>query len=95
MDWKSFDKLINERIMTTDVTDYLTRGRSESTVKRVWLNTLLAAVVVHAIALPAWAQRPAKPPEDEITVMQWVVAVGIAVVICVTAFMNPKRSHMN
>jgi len=64
-------------------------------VKHFWFKTLLAAIVVQAVAVPAWAQKPAKLPEDESGVMQWVVAAGIAVVICVTAFLNPKRSHMN
>jgi hypothetical protein len=45
--------------------------------------------------MSAWAQRPARLPEDESGILQWVIAAGIAVVICVTAFLNPKRSHLN
>lgn len=81
--------------MTADAAHGWTRGRSESPVKHVWLKTIVAAVAVHAVAVSAWAQKPAKLTEDESGVMQWVIAAGIAVVICVTAFLNPKRSHMN
>lgn len=56
---------------------------------------VIAAVAVHGSALSAWAQRPTKPPEDESGILTWVIAAGIAIVICVTAFLNPKRSHLN
>ena len=64
-------------------------------MKHIWLRMVVAGLVVHGAALSAWAQKPAKPPEDDSGVLQWVVAAGIAVIICVTAFMNPKRSHLN
>jgi len=56
---------------------------------------IIAAVMLHGSALSAWAQKPATPPEDDGGILQWVVAAGIAVVICATAFLNPKRSHLN
>ena len=64
-------------------------------MKNPGLRTIVAAVIVHGTAVSAWAQKPIKPPEDDSGVLPWVVAAGIAVVICVTAFMNPKRSHLN
>ena len=64
-------------------------------MKHVWLRVVGAAVVVHGSALSAWAQKPAKLAEDDSGILQWVIAAGIAVVICVTAFLNPKRSHLN
>jgi hypothetical protein len=73
----------------------MTTRRTEAIVRHVWLRTLVAAAVVHASALSAWAQKPTKPPEDDSGVLQWVIAAGIVVVICVTAFLNPKRSHLN
>ena len=70
-------------------------GPLELRVKHLRLPTIIAAVVVHGTAVSAWAQKPIRPPEDEGGVLTWVVAAGIAVVICVTAFLNPKRSHLN
>lgn len=64
-------------------------------MKHLGLQTIIAAVVVHGSALSAWAQKPIKPPEDDGGVLTWVVAAGIAVIICITAFLNPKRSHLN
>ena len=81
--------------MTVDEADRSTIGRLEWPVKHPGLQTIIAAVVVHGSALSAWAQKPIKPPEDDGGVLPWVVAAGIAVVICVTAFLNPKRSHLN
>jgi len=43
----------------------------------------------------AFAQRAATLPKEDGGVLQWVVAAGIVFVICVTAFLNPKRSHLN
>jgi len=64
-------------------------------VNRSGLKTIVAAVFVHGSALSAWAQKPTKPPEGDSGVLPWVIAAGIAVVICITAFLNPKRSHLN
>lgn len=64
-------------------------------MKHAGLKTVIAAVIVHGSALSAWAQKPTRPPEGDGGVLPWVVALGIAVVICVTAFLNPKRSHLN
>lgn len=57
---------------------------------------LSATVVVFALsASTAWAQRPTKPPGDDSVTMQWSIAIGLMVVICVSAFINPKRSHLD
>jgi len=60
-----------------------------------WLNLVVMGVALSALASPAWAQKPVKPPEGDSGILSWVIAAGIAVVVCVTAFMNPKRSHLN
>ena len=70
-------------------------GRSEAAVKQIWVRVVGAAVVVHGTALSASAQKPARLVEDDSGVLQWVIAAGIIVVISVTAFLNPKRSHLN
>ncbi len=64
-------------------------------MKHIGLKTILAAVIVHVSALSAWAQKLTKPPEGDGGILPWIIAAGIAVVICVTAFLNPKRSHLN
>lgn len=42
---------------------------------------------------PALAQAPAKLTEAEGTAITWVVAVALVLIVSVTAFINPKRSH--
>lgn len=41
------------------------------------------------------AQAPARLSGDESVTLQWVIAFGLIVVIAVSAFLNPKRSHLN
>ncbi len=64
-------------------------------MKHAGLKTVLAAAIFLGLTLSAWAQKPTKPIEGDGGVLPWVIGAGIAVVICVTAFMNPKRSHLN
>ena len=56
---------------------------------------LVALVALHLMAGPAWAQRPARLPGDDKGFMQWLIAVGITILVCIPAFMNPKRTHLD
>jgi len=42
----------------------------------------------------AWAQAPGQLPGLDGGWLQWVVGLGVAAVILITGFLNPKRSHM-
>lgn len=55
----------------------------------------LCAAGVHLSAVAALAQRPGRTPDEDGGALQWVVVAGVAVVICLTGFMNSKRSHLN
>jgi hypothetical protein len=60
-------------------------------------KSFLAGVValgVHLTAATAWAQRPASVPAEGGGYLPWLIAAGIAVLVCVCAFLNPKRSHL-
>ncbi len=62
---------------------------------RVWRKIPAATaglIVLHTTAATAWAQKPVKPPEESAT-LQWVIALGVMVVVGIAAFLNPKRSH--
>ena len=54
-----------------------------------------SAILVCLSTSTAWAQKPSKPPGDDSVTMQWTIAIGLMVVIGVSAFLNPKRSHLN
>lgn len=41
-----------------------------------------------------WAQEPGALPKEDKGIVQWVVAVGLILLICASAFLNPKRSHL-
>ena len=56
---------------------------------------LVAMLAVHMLAVSAHAQRNGKLPEEEGGLLQWCIAAGIVLVVCITAFLNPKRSHLN
>ena len=51
--------------------------------------------VVLANTATAWAQAPARLPNEDKGIVQWLVAIGIVVLIAAAAFLNPKRSHQN
>ncbi len=50
--------------------------------------------VIHASTTVALAQRPGRLPGEDGGWLQWVAAAVLALVICLAAFMNAKRSHL-
>lgn len=65
---------------------------------RIAGKTLYRAAVFCAVILmcsPAYAQRPSLLAREETGgFLPWIIAVGIGVVVCLPAFLNPKRSHL-
>ncbi len=61
----------------------------------LWLQVLPAILGVHLSAASVWAQTPGRPPEAGSGILPWCIAAGIVLVVCITAFINPKRSHLN
>ena len=65
-------------------------------VSRRWASAAMVTLTCFvASSSAAWAQKPMKPPGDDSVTMQWTIAIGLIVVIGVSAFLNPKRSHLN
>jgi len=61
---------------------------------RRWTSRIaIAGCACSVLTQPALAQEPARIPEAEGSVITWVVAVALILLVCVTAFINPKRSH--
>ncbi len=59
-----------------------------------WTSRIaIVMCVCSAVAQPALAQEPARIPEAEGSVVTWVVAIALVLLVCITAFINPKRSH--
>ena len=58
-------------------------------------RAVVAMLAVHMFAVSARAQQTGRLPEEEGGLLQWCIAAGIVLVVCITAFMNPKRSHRN
>ena len=56
---------------------------------------VVAILAVHMHAVSVQAQQTGRLPNEEGSVLHWCIAAGIVFVICITAFMNPKRSHLN
>ena len=54
----------------------------------------LAVLAVHLSASAAWAQQTARIADDDKGLWQWGIALVLAGVICLVAFINPKRSHL-
>ena len=54
------------------------------------------AAVLWILVAPAtaWAQAPAAPAAEPNSGLTWGIAVGLAVVVLLTGFLNPKRSHL-
>ena len=62
---------------------------------RRWRVALLVGLAVQLAGAPAWAQRPVQQmPEEESSMLPWGIGLGLAAIVCVTAFLNSKRSHL-
>ena len=47
-----------------------------------------------AFPAAAWAQTSATLPNEGVSWISWAVAVGLAAIVLLTGFLNPKRSHL-
>ena len=71
------------------------RTMAHGTQRRLAGGVIAAAVAVHGAASEALAQKIAIPTDEDGGAMSWLIAAGIIVVVCLSAFINPKRSHLN
>ncbi len=60
--------------------------------KSGWICAVAGTMLWSSVAQ---AQTPLSIPESDGGFLPWAVAGGIAVMIVVPAFLNPKRSHLN
>ncbi len=67
-------------------------GKSGRPRAACWIAAGL--LIMHLTAATAWAQKPGVIPDDDAGWLQWGIAAGLTVVICLPAFLNPKRSHL-
>lgn len=61
---------------------------------RMWRVLCGAVVALHSMAGVVLAQDPARLPGEEPGWLNYMVVVGLAVVVCATTLINPKRSHL-
>lgn len=54
----------------------------------------IAVTCFLAATTSALAQSPARLPGEDKGWVQWLIALGILVLISASAFLNPKRSHL-
>jgi len=50
-------------------------------------------LVTNMFAATALAQAPARLTGEDAGAITWVVAVALVLIVSITAFINPKRSH--
>lgn len=60
-----------------------------------WRTAVLVVAVCHVLADAAMGQKQANMLDDEGLVIRHLVLVGVVVVIGLTAFLNPKRTHLS
>jgi len=58
---------------------------------RFSVGILALTLAAHSAA----AQTPGRVAAEDSGYLQWIVFLGLAVVVCATGFLNPKRSHLN
>jgi len=63
---------------------------------RTGVGRLMArgAAVVHVASTAAWAQEPCAFTEGN-GAFPWLITAGLLLLIAVSAFLNPKRTHMD
>jgi len=54
-----------------------------------------AAAFVLFAACPVLSQEPAKLANDDNGLYQWIATFAFFALICGSAFLNPKRSHLD
>ena len=64
------------------------RGR-----RRCYLTS--ATLVLMGWTTTAMAQTPVTITEEGGGMLDWAIATGLAAIVCVAGFWNPKRSHQN
>lgn len=74
---------------------YRWRTMAHGIQRRLAGGFLAAVVTVHAATSEALAQKVATPTDEDGGMLSWLIAAGIIVVVCLSAFINPKRSHLN
>ena len=74
---------------TTRCTERSGRGRLS------WSHLGRTTALVLATVSPALAQQEAKMPGEDNYLLTWGIAFGVVLVVCATAFINPKRSHLD
>jgi len=67
--------------------------RSLRRLRGAWV-VAVGGVIVHLTAASAWAQKPGRVADEDSGLIQWVIAGALAILICLPAFINPKRSHL-
>ena len=71
------------------------RVRKDCTRLRPGLVKAGAIIALHLTSAAAWAQRGVALPNEDKGFLQWGVGLGLGVLICVSAFLNSKRSHQD
>lgn len=64
-------------------------------MRRAYRTSFAVGLLVHLAAPAAWAQAPGRLPNEDSGYLQWGIALGAAVVVLLSAFLNPKRSHLS
>lgn len=54
----------------------------------------LSVIMLDLLSGTALAQLPARLPNEDGGMLQWGVSVGLAVIVLLACFINPKRSHI-
>ena len=58
-----------------------------------WLIAV-GGLLMHLAAASVWAQKPGRIADEDGGILQWVIAGVLALLVCIPAFINPKRSHL-
>lgn len=62
--------------------------------RAIALGIAAGFLAMDLMAATAWAQKQGRVPNEDGGWLQWGIAAGLVVVVCVPAFLNPKRSHL-
>jgi len=63
-------------------------------MRKRWPWLLTSGWVLFGMETLAWAAKKTRIPQEDKGYMQWAVALVAVALICLPAFINPKRSHL-
>jgi len=67
----------------------------ESVITKTRKYLIWGGCVLHGLAGSVFAQDQGRLANEDSGLLPWLITGGLIVIVCITAFINPKRTHLS